>query len=228
MQIRFSDYNNADDIIAGGYAREWDELRQVLSAMPLHLKASDQAGKQGQAIFDPVGTNEHIAQALTSPQYGWEAGVPIPAPFAFLGTGIDFGKNGVVVEVQFSNYPFLLNNTIRSELFFRADTVFHQSPTRLIVIVTKAGMFPSSNSTLYYEQAVNQLTALAQHQVFTVPIRLVGLFESTGTVPAMWTDYSAARYSRTVVGVRTQRPFTITNGRAGRCRIDPVIDLSAL
>ena len=28
--------------------------------MPLYLKQSDQKGKQGEAIFDPVGTNEHI------------------------------------------------------------------------------------------------------------------------------------------------------------------------
>lgn len=227
MQIRISDYNNADAVIAQSYGQEWAELAGVLSAMPLHLKASDQAGKQGQAIFDPVGTNEHIAQALTAPSHGWQAGIPIPGQFSFLGTDIDFGKNGVVVEVQFSNYPFLLNNTIRSELFFRAGTVFHQSPTRLIIIVTKAGMFPSSNSTLYYEQAVNQLAALAAHNVFTVPIRLVGLFEPQGAISATWTDYSAARYSRTV-GTRSQRQFTITSGRADRCRIDPVITVADL
>ena len=225
MQLRFVDFNNAGGVIAGAYANEWQELEQVLTAMPLHLKASDQAGMQGKAIFDPVGTNQHIADGLTAPQRGWLGGIPIPDAFSFLGTDVDFGKNGVVVEVQFSNYPFLLNNTVRSELFFRAQTVFHALPTRLIVIVTKAGMFPSSNSTLYYEQALNQLTALAQHGVFTVPIRLVGLFESVGDVTATWTDYSAARYSRTV-GARSQRQFTITNGRGGRCRMQPLLTAS--
>ncbi|MEH2284834.1 MAG: hypothetical protein V7K90_26540 [Nostoc sp.] len=58
-----------------------------------------------------------------------------------------------------SNYPFLLNNTLRSELFFKAKTEFVGYPTNLVIIVTKALMFPASNSTLYYEQAVNQLTA---------------------------------------------------------------------
>lgn len=222
MQIKFVDFNNAGSVITGAYANEWQELEQVLTAMPLHLKASDQAGIQGKAIFDPVGTNQHIADGLGAPQRGWVGGIPIPPAFSFLGTGVDFGKNGVVVEVQFSNYPFLLNNTVRSELFYRAETIFHALPTRLVVIVTKAGMFPSSNSTLYFEQAVNQLTALAQHGVFTVPIRLVGLFETTGTVTATWTDYSAARYSRTV-GMRSQRQFTINNGRAGRCRIEPLL-----
>jgi hypothetical protein len=199
----------------------------VLSSMPLHLKASDQAGIQGRAIFDPVGTNQHIANELTAAPHNWQAHISIPDAFSFLGTDVDFAKNGVVVEVQFSNYPFLLNNTVRSELFFRAQTAFHQLPTRLVVIVTKAGMFPSSNSTLYYEQALNQLTALAQHAVFTVPIRLVGLFEATGNVTATWTDYSAARYSRTIGG-RSPRQFTIANGRAGRCRIEPLITVADL
>lgn len=151
MQIRFTDFNNAGNVVAGTYATEWAEIEHVLTAMPLHLKASDQAGIQGKAIFDPVGTNQHIADQLTTAPRSWAGGIPIPAEFSFLGTDIDFGKNGVVVEVQFSNYPFLLNNTVRSELFFRAQTVFHARPTQLVVIVTKAGMFPSSQSTLYYE-----------------------------------------------------------------------------
>lgn len=225
MQIRFEDFNGAGAQIAGAYQQQWAELEQVLSAMPLHLKASDQAKIQGRAIFDPVGTNQHIADGLIP--LGWQQKIVIPQDFKFLGTDVDFGKNGVVVEVQFSNYPFLLNNTLRSELFFRAQTVFHGAPTGLVIIVTKAGMFPSSNSTLYYEQALNQLTALAQHGVFTVPIRLVGLFENVGRVQATWTGYSAARYSRTV-GSRDLRPFVITNGRAGRCKIDPEITLDDL
>jgi hypothetical protein len=218
MQIKCTDYNNAAQVIAGSYGSQWTELEGVLRAMPLHLKASDQARIQGRAIFDPVGTNQHIADELVT--LGWQQKIVIPQDFKFLGTDVDFGKNGTVVEVQFSNYPFLLNNTLRSELFFRAQTVFHGAPTGLVIIVTKAGMFPSSNSTLYYEQAQKQLNALAHHGVFTVPIRLVGLFEDLGRVQATWTGYSAARYSRTVDS-RELRPFVITNGRAGRCRIEP-------
>ncbi|MBF0675114.1 hypothetical protein [Pseudomonas sp.] len=225
MQVKYQDFNGAGNAIAGVYQQQWVELERVLTAMPLHLKASDQAGKQGAPIFDPVGTNQHIADGLVP--LGWQEKIAIPAAFKFLGTDVDFGKNGVVVEVQFSNYPFLLNNTQRSDLFYRAQTVFHGAPTGLVIIVTKAGMFPSSNSTLYYEQALNQLTALAQHAAFTVPIRLVGLFEPVGGVQATWTDYSAARYSRTV-GTRGLRPFIITNGRAGRCKIDPEIMLEDL
>ncbi len=146
MQIQFQDFNGATEEIAGSYQQQWLELEQVLSALPLHLKASDQANIQGRAIFDPVGTNQHIADELVP--LGWRQKIVIPEDFKFLGTDVDFGKNGAVVEVQFSNYPFLLNNTLRSELFFRAQTVFHGAPTGLVIIVTKAGMFPSSNSTL--------------------------------------------------------------------------------
>lgn len=225
MQIKYQDFNGAAEIIASSYQQQWAELASVLGATPLHLKASDQAKIQGRAIFDPVGTNEHIAVGLA--QMGWSSNIAIPQAFKFLGTGVDFGKDGAIVEVQFSNYPFLLNNTIRSELFFKAGTVFHVAPTGLIFIVTKAAMFPSSNSTLYYEQAVNQLTALAQNGMFSVPVRLVGLFESLGSVQANWTDYSAARYSRTV-GVRESRQFIIAGGQAQRCRIEPVIGIADL
>lgn len=221
MLLQIMDFNGAGAVINRSYQQEWCQLEAVLSAMPLHLKASDQAGIQGRPNFDVVGTNEYIENQLTSPHLGWASKIPVPQDIAFLGTDVDFAKNGVLVEVQFSNYPFLLNNTLRSDLFYRYRTVFHRAPTEVAIIVTKAGMFPSANSTLYFEQAVEQLRALAHHNIFSVPIRLVGLFEQIGRVSATWTEYSAARYSRTV-GIRNQRPFVITNGRSGRCRIDPV------
>ncbi|GAX34769.1 hypothetical protein NIES3585_07710 [Nodularia sp. NIES-3585] len=184
--------------------------------MPLHIKASDQAGIQGNPIFDPVGTNEYIKAAFIN--RSWQSNIPIPAPFKFLGTDIDFAKSGIVIEIQFSNYPFLLNNTLRSELFFKSKTEFAGCQTNLVILVTKALMFPASNSTLYYEQAVNQLTALAENQVFDVPIRLVGLFEeSNTTVPVVWTEYSSKRYSRNV-NTRVSRQCQILAGRSNRSR----------
>lgn len=225
MQIQFTDYNNAAQVIAGPCAGQWNDLHEVITAMPLHLKASDQNRIQGRPIFDPVGTNRRLADHLVP--RGWQRGIVIPPEFTFLGTDVDFGKDGVIVEAQFSNYPFLLNNVLRSELFFRAGTVFHQTATRLVIIVTKAAMFPSSNSTLYYEQAQNQLAAFAQHGVFTIPMRLVGLFENRGSVETTWTQYTAARYSRTVVA-QEQRRFVISAGRGGRCRIEPEINADDL
>ena len=220
MKIKYVDFNNAGALINGALAHEWRGLETALLQMPLHLKASDQAGIHGNAIFDVVGTNEYIANHLTSPPLNWQGGIPIQQNFSFLGKDVDFGKNGLIVEVQFSNSPFLINNTVRSELFYRSKTMFNGSATKLVIIVTKARMFPSSNSTLYYEQALQQLTALAQHSVFTVPIRLVGLFEAFGQVTATWTTYSAARYSRTVSGVRQPKNFTIIPSSRGlRCKI---------
>jgi hypothetical protein len=215
MLVRFTDFNGADTLITERYQEQWNDLNQTLSTMPLHLKASDQAGIQGNAIFDPVGTNHYISAELGS--RGWRA-LGIPIEFRYFGTGVDFGKRGVIAEVQFSNYPFLANNILRSELFYRSGTVFDEAATGLSVVVTKAGMFPSSNSTLYYEQAFQQLTALANRNVFTVPLRLIGLFADLGIVNARWTEYTAARYSRTVA-VRNERRFTIEAGRGGRCRI---------
>ncbi|MBE9198800.1 restriction endonuclease [Nodularia sp. LEGE 06071] len=216
MIIQYIDFNAADKIINTQYKNEWYEVSTILTAMPLHIKASDQAGIQGNPIFDPVGTNEYIKTAFIN--RGWQSNIPIPAPFRFLGTDIDFAKAGIVIEIQFSNYPFLLNNTLRSELFFKSKTEFAGYQTNLVILVTKALMFPASNSTLYYEQAVNQLTALAENKVFDVPIRLVGLFEqSNTTVPVVWTEYLSKRYSRNV-NTRVSGQCQILAGRSNRSR----------
>ena len=188
MLLQTADFNSADTVIRASYEQTWQELAGVLETMHLHLKASDQAGIQGTPIFDPVGTNEYIKTQLVG--LGWKASIPIPEDYSFLGTDVDFGKGGLLVEAQFSNYPFLLNNTIRSELFFKAGIELGGHRTGAAVIITKAQMFPASNSTLYYEQAVKQLTALAKNGVFDVPIRLVGLFEGTEReIEVCFTDY---------------------------------------
>ncbi|MBX9736177.1 MAG: hypothetical protein K2X32_04560 [Phycisphaerales bacterium] len=198
MIVRTTDFNDAGTVIAQHLAAEYAELEAVLAATPLNLKASDQAGKQGSPIFDPVGTNAAIATALVDRQ--WTAKHPIPAEFSFLGTDVDFVKNGLLAEVQFSNYPFLLNNLLRSELFFKAKTPLAGHSVRAVVIVAKAFMFDASNSTLYYEQALSQLSALAQNRVFNSPMRLVGLFETTnGPFVARFNEYHNPRYSRTVI-----------------------------
>jgi hypothetical protein len=187
--------------------------------MPLHIKASDQAGIQGNPIFDPVGTNEYIKNALM--ELNWQSNIPIPVAYRFLGKDVDFGKAGIIIEIQFSNYPYLLNNTLRSELFFKARSKFAGYETNLLIVVTKAKMFPASNSTLYYEQAVNQLTALVENQVFDIPIRLIGLFaEINTTVPVIWSQYTSERYSRTVNN-RINRQCKILSGRypSSRCQL---------
>ena len=174
------------------------------------------AGKQGQAIFDPVGTNAYIKTKLE--QNAWLPNKEIPEEYRFLGTDIDFVKTGVIIEVQFSNYPFLLNNLLRSELFYHAQTQFTHSPIQLLLIITKAHMFPASNSTLYYEQAQNQLAALSSNNVFDIPIRLVGLASSVAnSVPCKWTSYDDPRYSRTVIS-QEDIYVSISNGRQKRSR----------
>lgn len=219
VQITYQDYNGADQIAKTRAANEWAEIETALSKMQLHLKASDQRGIQGHAIFDPKGTNEFIRSQLE--KIGWQTNIPIPERFSFLGTDVDLGKNNVIVEVQFSNYPFLLNNVIRSELFYRTGKSSLGRNIDMVVIITKGRMFPSSNSTLYYEQAKNQLDSLSKYKVFSVPMRLVGLFETpVSGAKALWTKYSAKRYSRTVVS-RKQIKCDIIAGRNpnGRCRI---------
>lgn len=195
MQLLTTDYNGADVLCAGRFKAEWTEVEKVLTAMPTHLKASDQAGKQGELIFDPKGTNEFITGNLLAA--GWSK-ARVPPAWAFFGVDVDSSKRGVIVEAQFSNYPFLINNVFRTELFVKHSVCLGPDPTQLLVVVTKARIFPASNSTLYYEQGKAQLDALVAAQLLSIPIRLVGLTVPYGNSPATFTDYKAARYSRTV------------------------------
>ena len=219
MDLQFTDYNGSEAQIWSYHKKAWCELASVIDAVPLHLKSSDQAGIQGNAIFDPVGTNNYFKEALS--EKGWLSNIPIPKQFSFLGTNVDFGKDGTLLEVQFSNYPFLLNNTIRSELFYKAELPLASKSTELAIIVTKAHMFPASNSTLYYEQAVKQLNELVQYNVFDVPIRLVGLFFPIGKPrDAVFTEYKSPRYSRTVVD-RKNVKCRMIRGRTAGSRATP-------
>jgi hypothetical protein len=94
--------------------------------MPLHIKASDQAGIQGNPIFDPVGTNEYIKAALM--KFGWLANIPIPVEYSFLGTDIDFGKAGVIV---FSAAPYNLPRIVDSK-----EVDFVQAPLQHLLLIT--------------------------------------------------------------------------------------------
>jgi hypothetical protein len=194
MKTEFTDYNNVNDHISS----HWPAIESAIAGLHLRLKASDQDRIQGNPIFDPVGTNAALKSALEAA--GWASNVTIPAAYEFLGTDIDFEKDGVVLEVQFSNYPFLLNNVVRTHLFSRRQVYFNANVPRALIVITKCKVFPASNSTLYYEQGKKQLDVLARPEVFDLPIRLVGLSEDVGSnVPCVYTTYQNSRYSRTVV-----------------------------
>lgn len=216
MDLKITDFNNPDAILTTTHKQEWRQVLATLETMPLHLKASDQHGRQGSLIFDPVGTNAYLKANLATS--GWLA-TKITPEYGFLGIDVDFAKSGVILEAQFSNYPFLLNNLVRSELFFREKVRFDGAPMSVVVIVVKAAMFPASNSTLYYEQALNQLNGLAKYKLFTVPLRLIGLFSSIQRgVNANFISYAASRYSR-AISETTSIKCDITAGRANRCLI---------
>jgi hypothetical protein len=176
--------------------------------MPLHIKASSQANKQGKPIFDPIGTNLYIENYLN--KLGWNL-LPIPTQYGFFGKGIDLAKAGLILENQFSNYPFLLNNTARVEFFFQKGIQLGGQSIKLMIIITKSQIFPSSNSSLYYEQAVQQLSALDEIKLFKIPIRVVGLFEHINTTAsAIWSEYEK-KTARNIV-TQNQCEYQIKSG----------------
>jgi len=219
MQIRCENYNGVENLINESFQSEWEELEEVLSGMPLHLKPSRQKGMKGDPIFDPVATNKYIRENLT--KLSWEYNASVPTEYQVLGQDVDFTKSGAIIEVQFSNYPFLSNNVVRTELFHRSEVKFAGEETAFLVVVTKAHMFPASNSTLYHEQGVGLLKALDEHEIFNIPIRLVGLFEDQNAeVPAIWSEYPAT-YSREA-GSQANSKCRITPGSSAgsRCNLE--------
>lgn len=178
--------------------------------MLLQVKESDQAGKRGELIFNPVGTNAVLEENLGSK--GWIK-IPLPPEYTFFGVGIDFGKLNVCVEAQFSNYPFLINNALRSEVLFRDRVpLIGGLEMQALVIITKAKHFPSSNSTLHFEQACEHLSGLSKHKLFSMPVRLVGLdIEKNDEVLATLTQYTSSRYSR---DIRSQKKIKLKVTRA--------------
>lgn len=189
MLLRYHDFNGANQLLTGALAPQWLELENVLNELAVHLKPSEQEGIEGRVNFDPVWTNIAIKEALRAK--GWGINIPIPEEFSFLGTDVDFFRGGLLVEAQFSNYPFLLNNIVRTALFAKSRTLFTDNHVEAIVIIAKAHMLPASNSMLYYEQAISQLTAFTKFEVFNVPIRVVGLFVPIGVpTDAVWSEYS--------------------------------------
>jgi len=92
------------------------------------------------------------------------------------------------------------------------------------VIITKARLFPASNSTLYYEQALKQMNFLIKVGAIEMPVRLDGLtVEPDVATDAVFTRYHAPRYSRTVIERTTVRCL-LKSGRqpSGRCRIEAI------
>ena len=190
MKLRRRSFRGAWKIIQRQYAPRWRQLRRVLARMPTHLKPSNQTGKKGEPVFDPVGTNAYLNERLS--QAGWiKPGIPRTSPLAVFGTGLDWGEQGLLVEVQFSNYPFCLNNLARAEVLQREQFSLSGHPVEDLILISKARMFPSANSSLHYEQAVGQLQIMMEgHDIFRIPTLVVGLFEKTNKiVKVVWSSY---------------------------------------
>jgi len=189
------DFNGAGMYYSGQGAREWADIDGIVRRLPLYFQASQQAGIGGSPIFDPKATNAFLT--AQSAALGWRV-IAVPHDLTEFGTDWDGGKGASLAEWQFSNYPFLWNNVIRSEAVYKSRIQLQGlQPVEALIVVTKSRVFPSSNSTLYYEQAKAQIQAVTKFGAFSIPIRLVGLTIPPGTtaVTVTWSEYPG-RYSR--------------------------------
>tara|TARA_Y100000593_G_C4257572_1_gene310438 strand:- start:651 stop:1172 length:522 start_codon:yes stop_codon:yes gene_type:complete len=171
MKIKIEKFNGSTKFL--------DDLSNVVSKLPYFTKPSKQKTKIGSLVFDPVKTNNYFKETLV--ERGWKPNVKIPSSFRHMGKDVDFLKDGVVMEVQFSNYPFLLNNIIRTELFKKSSLKLDDSFVHELIIITKTKDIPSANSSLYFEQAKNQITSIIEYNMIDLPITLIGLYENERT-----------------------------------------------
>ena len=165
MEMKIESFNDTNN--------NFHELKNIIGNLPYFTKPSKQKNKVGDSVFDPVKTNNYFKDELTI--QGWKPNVKIPSSFRHMGKDVDFLKDGIVMEVQFSNYPFLLNNIIRTELFRKSHMKLDDSLVRSLVIITKTKDIPSANSSLYYEQAKNQISSIIDHNMIDIPITLIGI-----------------------------------------------------
>ena len=145
------------------------------------------------------------------------------------GVDWDAGKGNTLAEWQFSNYPFLWNNVIRTQAVMSGGVrLSGVSETRALVVVTKSGALPASNSTLYFEQAEAQLNAVFRLGAFSLPVRLVGLGlePETREMDAVWSEYPN-RYGRAASrrsDVRVRITWSKARSKYGvsSCRVTPI------
>lgn len=221
VDILISDFNGASRYFDGpGYER-WAEVEEAVLDLVLQLQPSDQAGRDRSPIFDPKATNAALTSAMGS--MDWTK-VSVPQDLQPFGLDWDGGKGEVLVEYQFSNYPFLWNNIIRTEAVYKSAATIAPltGSVGALIIITKSGSLPASNSTLYFEQARAQIDTVTRLDVFEIPIRLVGITvgPENDSVIADWNEYPG-RYSRQPA-VTTRQEFEVVHGRARRYGNVPV------
>ncbi|WUH93457.1 hypothetical protein OG900_27325 [Streptomyces sp. NBC_00433] len=202
MDFETADFSGATEYFAGPGSAYWSDLAYVIGH--LRLQPSGEDGMTGNPNFGPKATNRILTEQAAL--LGWEK-IPVPdSPKAAFGLDWDAGRGAVLVEWQFSNYPFLWNNIIRSQVAVHRSLLLQgmDSVPQALVVVTKSGCPPASRSTLYFEQAKAQLGMAAEALDLDIAVRLVGLTIPAGcaTVDADWNTYPG----RTARKVPTSTP----------------------
>ncbi|MFI5684031.1 hypothetical protein [Streptomyces sp. NPDC051636] len=204
MHFEVRDFFGAEEFFEYEGRQEWGEIEDVISRIDLQLQPSGQEGLNGQAIFDPKATNKILTE--NAAKYGWSK-IAVPEPLRAFGNDWDAGKNSVLAEWQFSNYPFLWNNINRSQVVAGNGWTLAgmNSRPKALIIVTKSGCLPASQSTLYFEQATAQMEAVFSALELDLAIRLVGLKipANSTRITASWNVYSG-RTSRSVISVESR------------------------
>ena len=175
MRYITEEVNNAIGFLKANRSAEMAEIESVLANTLYHVQFCGQKGRTSDLIFSPSQSNTAIENAFIAA--GWEAGVSLTNPGYDTGRNIDFYKNGVAIEVQFSHYGLCMTDISRMERLFTRNLHLHPSPEgtlRPVVagveIVIDRSM-PASQSVTHMDILRTRGAPIAQK----LPLLMVGI-----------------------------------------------------
>jgi len=197
MRYIICSVNDGEDLLRTKFPSEHRDICTVLSTIVCPMKESQQSGKQGVWIFDPIGMNAILREQLT--MRGWKAKVPL-AERRKAGNDVDFYKNGVVIEAQFGNFAYLQSDVARLEALHTGVVQLRGSPpVELGVLITVQKNMPRANSVSDFEIATTRAVIIAR----TIPLVVFGLDAPKAGEEIILNRYQGQR-SRTLISSETK------------------------
>lgn len=170
MKFKVDASNKGAQVLNDKFESELEDIRTALERTDYHVKKCNQKDRENETIFDPIGTNAAIKNELVN--LGWDAGVGFVDPGYSSGKDIDFWKNGVGVEVQFSHYTSLDSDMNRLERLY--EDVLELKGNREVkagVVVVVSQDMPTSQSVAHFQQAVER----AAKSISSIPTFMFGI-----------------------------------------------------
>lgn len=178
----------------------WRQLLELVAASAYQMQGCGERKRVGEPIFSPSMNNATLRAGFA--REGWLCGVPLLTPTPASGRDVDFYKQGVVVEAQFSHYGLLQGDFARMEGLYTGPLALRGGLSvecGVVIVVNRA--MPTSQSVSRADQAVGRAAPLAP----TIPVAVVDVLPPEASDVVDFHDEVVARARR--AGVIRQVPW---------------------